>query len=559
MRASVAQLRTLRRRDVGDRRAPALRAEAAGGGLSHGRQMALIMLGCLAVASLTLLYPSTPTYDPWAWILWGREITQLDLVTEGGPSWKPFPILFTVPFSIFGQDLAPYLWLLVARAGGLFGCVMAYRMAHRLIGGGIYGAVAGVCAFLALFSSNKYVRDAALGNSEPLLAAIVLWAFERHLDGRRDHALYLGFLAALLRPEAWPFLGLYGLWLWFSSPRLRLRLVAFAALIPALWFLPEWWGSDDPFRAGARANAPNPGSAAFADSPAVELVERFMSVTIAPVELGTVVAVGFAAVMWHRYRREGVTLALTAFGLAWFLLVAAMTEAGFAGNQRYLIVTTAVVCVLGGMGVVRVLQGVESLARRFVGANRARPVIAGAVLLGLAVASPTIIAKADNTARVQGGLEHEAYLWADLKGLIDEAGGKEPLLACGGHLQRPVPDPDGGLRARHPRDPGGVEGHPAAGRDVPDPDGAGRPAGDEADRRPLPPRRHQRQVAPPDRAAGGRERLPEGEPLRAHLRLRLQRALEGHGARGDRRPRTAAGGDPVSRPMRVPLAGRSPH
>jgi hypothetical protein len=437
MRASVAQLRAQRRRDVRDRRAPALRDGVAHGGRSHGMQMALIMMGCLAVAALSLLFPSTPTYDPWAWILWGREITQLDLVTEGGPSWKPFPILFTVPFSLFGQDLAPYLWLLVARAGGLFGCVMAYRMASRLIGGGMYGVVAGVCAFLALFSSNKYVRDAALGNSEPLLAAIVLWAFERHLDGRRDHALYLGFLAALLRPEAWPFLGLYGLWLWFSDPRLRLRLVGLAALIPALWFLPEWWGSDDPFRAGARANAPNPGSAAFADSPALALVERFMSVTIAPVELGTVIAVGFAAVMWHRYRREGVTLALTAFGLAWFLLVAAMTEAGFAGNQRYLIVTTAVVCVLGAMGAVRVLQGVESLALRFAGANRARPVIAGAVLLGLAVASPTIIAKADNTARVQGGLEHEAYLWADLKGLIDEAGGKEPLLACRGIFSGP--------------------------------------------------------------------------------------------------------------------------
>jgi hypothetical protein len=147
--------------------------------------------------------------------------------------------------------------------------------------------------------------------------------------------------------------------------------------------------------------------------------------------------VGFAAVMWHRYRREGVTLALTAFGLAWFLLVAAMTEAGFAGNQRYLIVTTAVVCVLGGMGAVRVLQGVEELARRFFGANRARPVLAGAFLLGLAVASPTIVAKADNTARVRGGLEHEAYLWADLKGLIDEAGGKDALLACGGIFSGP--------------------------------------------------------------------------------------------------------------------------
>ena len=198
------------------------------------------------VSALTLLFPSTPTYDPWAWILWGREIAHLDLVTEGGPSWKPLPLFFTVPFSLFGQDLAPYLWLWVARAGGLLGCVMAYRMAHRLVGGKVYGALAGVSAFAALLSSNKYVRDAALGNSEPMLAAVVLWGFERHLDGRRDQALYLGFAAALLRPEVWPFLGLYGLWLFLRNPELRVRLVLIALAIPVLWFGPELWGSGEP-------------------------------------------------------------------------------------------------------------------------------------------------------------------------------------------------------------------------------------------------------------------------------------------------------------------------
>src|SRR5687767_6162863 len=190
MRVFTAQLPLLRTRESAPPRPEGSRdggaSRSGGRELSHGMQIALIMAGCLAVAALTLFFPSTPTYDPWAWILWGREITQLDLVTEGGPSWKPFPMLFTVPFSIFGQDLAPYLWVWVARAGGLFGCAMAYRMANRLIGGGFYGTIAGVCAFAGLFSSNKYVRDAALGNSEPLLAAIVLWAFERHLDGRRD-------------------------------------------------------------------------------------------------------------------------------------------------------------------------------------------------------------------------------------------------------------------------------------------------------------------------------------------------------------------------------------
>ena len=418
MREGVAQIPAVRR--------PRTPARVSVAGWSHGRQIAVIMAGCLTVAAVTLLLPSTPTYDPWAWILWGREILHVDLVTEGGPSWKPFPMLFTVPFSIFGQDVAPYLWLLVARAGGLFACVMTYRMASRLIGGRVYGAIAGVCAFAALLSSNKFVRDAALGNSDPMLGGIVLWAFERHLDGRRDHALYLGVIAALMRPEAWPFLGLYGLWLWFTDPHLRKQLVAFAVLVPAVWFLPEWWGSGDPLRAGSRANAPNPGSAAFDDIPAFAVAHRFVQVTIAPVELGTLVAVGYAAVLWRRVRGERDTLALAIGGFAWFVVVAAMTQAGFAGNQRYLIVTTAVVCVLGGMGAVRVLQGVEWLA-----------IVAAALLSGVRAGPPTIVAKANNEARVRGGLEHEAYLWHDLKGLIDEAGGKHALLACGGVYSGP--------------------------------------------------------------------------------------------------------------------------
>jgi hypothetical protein len=444
MRVSASQLRLLRPREV---TSPAGRqlfspagGQVAGGRLRdrHGVQMAWIIAGCLLLAGISLLVPSTPTYDPWAWILWGHEIAHLDLVTEGGPSWKPLPILFTTPFSLLGHDLAPYLWLWVARASGLLACVMAYRLASRLVGGRIYGVLAGVSAFAALFASNKYVRDAALGNSEPLLAAVVLWAFERHLDGRRDHALYLGVAAALLRPEAWPFLALYGLYLWFAEPRLRLRMVGFAVLVPALWFLPEWWGAGDPFRAGSRANAPNPGSAAFADSPAIELFRRFRASTIAPVEVGTVVAVGVAAVAWRRRRDQGAVLALAALGFSWFALVAVMTEAGFAGNQRYLMVTTAAVAVLGGIGAVRILQGVEQLGERFFGTARAGAIAAGVTLLaGLAISTPTIVAKADNTARVQGGLDHEAFLWHDLKAMIDENGGPDRLLACGGVFSGP--------------------------------------------------------------------------------------------------------------------------
>jgi hypothetical protein len=69
----------------------------------------LLVGACLALGFLSLALPSTPTYDPWSWILWGREVLHGDLVTESGPSWKPLPVLFTVPFSLFG-DAAPYLW-----------------------------------------------------------------------------------------------------------------------------------------------------------------------------------------------------------------------------------------------------------------------------------------------------------------------------------------------------------------------------------------------------------------------------------------------------------------
>src|SRR4051795_9476322 len=92
------------------------------------RRWKALVLACRARAALSLLGPAVPTYDPWAWIIWGREITHLDLNTVSGPSWKPLPILLTTPFALLGDAAAPALWLLVARAGGLLAIAMAYRL-----------------------------------------------------------------------------------------------------------------------------------------------------------------------------------------------------------------------------------------------------------------------------------------------------------------------------------------------------------------------------------------------------------------------------------------------
>ncbi|MCW2992763.1 MAG: hypothetical protein JWQ18_258, partial [Conexibacter sp.] len=139
---------------------------------AHGA-LALVVASVL-IAALTLLLPSAPTYDPWSWIIWGREITHLDLVTAQGPSWKPLPVIFTTVFSLFGS-WAPDLWLVVARAGAIAAIVLAFRVSRRL-GGGIVG---GVAAAVALGIAPWWIRNAALGNSEGLIVAFLLATIDR--------------------------------------------------------------------------------------------------------------------------------------------------------------------------------------------------------------------------------------------------------------------------------------------------------------------------------------------------------------------------------------------
>jgi hypothetical protein len=435
MRRLAAQPSVLRLRGDGRDGETAGNGNAAAAGpaaVARSTPVLPILIGCLALSALSLLFPSTPTYDPWAWILWGREIVHLDLVTTGGPSWKPLPVLFTTPFSLLGADVAPYMWLWIARAGGLLALAMAFRLARRLTGRGIAGVVAGVFAAAFLATAYEFVRDAALGNSEALLAGLVLWAVERHLDHRRDQALYLGFAAALLRPEAWPFLGVYGIWLWFKDPRLRLRMAVLAGLIPLLWFGPELWGSGDALRASSRANNPNPGSAAFAEHPGLEVIERFHHRVVWALEVAAGIGALVAAIAWARRRRQGAILVLAAIGLAWIVLVGAMTEGGYAGNQRYLIVTTATLCVLGGIGAGRVFQGLLLAGARVTGSARAGLAAAAAVFaLGLVAGWPVVQDKADNIDATLDELRYEAGLWHTLGDAIDRAGGSDALLACG--------------------------------------------------------------------------------------------------------------------------------
>src|SRR5439155_7232133 len=210
----------------------------------------LLVLGCFAIAALSLAGPSVPTQDSWSWIVWGREVAHLSLDTTAGSSWKPLPVLFTTPFSVFGH-IAPELWLLVARAGGLLAVLFAYRIAARLAGPAL-GVVAGVVAAVSMASAD-WVRYLAHGNVEPLSAGLVLGAVDRHLGGHRHQAAVLGLLAALGRPELFPFLLVYAIFVLRRQQATVAVMVALVLAVPVLWLGGDWWGAGDPFYGGSKA------------------------------------------------------------------------------------------------------------------------------------------------------------------------------------------------------------------------------------------------------------------------------------------------------------------
>jgi hypothetical protein len=383
--------------------------------------MPAIVAACVALACVSLALPSEPSYDPWAWIVWGREVLLLDLDTTGGPSWKPLPVLFTTafaPFSLIDEGLPAALWLVVARTGALLSIVLAFRVARRLAGPGRWtGIAAGAVAALALAFAPQWLRYAAHGNEVPMAVALMLWGVERHLDGRRAQALVAVFLACLLRPEVFPFLAIYAAWLWRADPALRRLTAGLAIALPALWLLPDWLGSGDPFGAGRKASSEPHWSLSVRDQPWLAALQRTHRIAGLPLELGALVAAGFALV-----RRDRTVLALFAVAVAWVALVVAMTEAGFSGSARYFVPAVVIASILTGLAVA---WAVEATART-------------APALGFVTAAAIVALSATWIDKRVGQFDRQIDQSGELAGLqealpeaLDRAGGAERVVAYG--------------------------------------------------------------------------------------------------------------------------------
>jgi len=389
----------------------------------------LLLVACAGLAALSLLLPSTLSFDPWGWLVWGREVVALDLDTTSGPSWKPLPVLITTVLSPAGE-LAPDLWLVFARTGWLAAVALVFLLAARLAGPWA-GAVACLALMLTPGLEARWIRFFFQGDSEPLLVALCLGAVLRQLDGRRSQVLALGGLAALLRPEVWPFLGLYALWLWREgTPRRRVLVTAVLAAVGLLWFGGDWLGSGSLWTGADRAQVIG------ADVDRLALVwEVVRGLVVLPVWLA---AAGCVALAVHR--RDRIVPWLAGGALAWMALVGAMTLLlGFAALGRFLAPPAAVLCVLAGAGAVwGVRFGAEWGAER----ARSRPAVrvlarpraarAGLAAVVLVAALPLALPRAAQLAPQVDEAAARDRLEAQLDLALRRAGGREAVLRCGG-------------------------------------------------------------------------------------------------------------------------------
>jgi hypothetical protein len=388
--------------------------------------MAKVIAACLVLGALSLALPSEPSYDPWAWLVWGRELVHLELDTSGGPTWKPLAAgvaAALAPLEGLGSDLPGAAWIALTRAGSLFALVLAFRLARRLSGAaGIAGIAAGTFAAASLFLLPDWFQFTAQGNEAPVAVALVLWAIERHLDDSRRGALLLGGLASLLRPELFPFVIAYGVLGWRAWPELRRPLACLAVAIPALWVVPEWIGAGNPLDGGAQAASRPYWGLSHADHPWLRALSRVHNHAGVLVELFALVATAAALASLSRARpgfRGRAVLVIAAAAGVQIATFAAMTQIAFSGSPRYVLPALALLCVLAGVGVAAVASPAPGIRA------------AGAVAALALLAAPPVVARVDRLRGEAREVGARMELHQELVSALALAGGAEVVSGCG--------------------------------------------------------------------------------------------------------------------------------
>jgi hypothetical protein len=372
-----------------------------------------------------------PGYDAFGWLVWGHQVLHGSLNTDGAPSWKPVAFLFTLPYALAGDSGQMFLWMVTAIAAALAGCVFAARIAYRLVGPSgdrpYAPYVAGAFAAGCLLAIDGYSHLVMIASSDPMIATLCLAAIDFHLSKRPRLAFAMLVLASLGRPEAWPFVFLYAVWGWRAVPSMRPLALGALALIPAFWFTIPALTSKSWFTPGDLAlRTVNPVNVIHG-SKLGGVLSRFTSLTSLPVQIAALVGVALAAV-----RRDLVTLGLAAAACLWVAVEFAMALHGWSAASRYLIEPAAVMVVIAGSTVGRVLA-MHPPARRDQRLLNVATAVASIALVVLLAAA--LVPTARRRARTARGDVEQAQLAGtqirQLQRVVDQDGGAARITACG--------------------------------------------------------------------------------------------------------------------------------
>jgi hypothetical protein len=388
----------------------------------------------LIVSLALILWARTrPSFDAYGWLVWGYQTLHLSLDLGGAPSWKPLPYLFTVPYALLGH-YELLLWMITAVAVSLAGAVFAGRIAYRITLSDtpagerfshpqVAAWAAAVLAGLAVLGLEDYTHYILSVQSDPMIVTFTLAAIDSHLSGRPRLAFWLGVLAALGRPEAWPFLALYALWLWRRMPSMRWSIGAAAAIVLFMWFGIPTITNHRPFVAGQLAQL---SPRALHQNKVVGTIGRFTELEYLPIWIAALCTVAVAVVRRHR-----LILVLAAGSGLWVIVEIAFALHGWPALPRYLMEPAAVAAALAGVAVGWVLLEAPRLRRGW-------PRWAGVPVVALLVAAlvPGALARL-RTERTD--LKHERGRTREialLQTTINVLGGYRHIRNCG----KPVTD-----------------------------------------------------------------------------------------------------------------------
>lgn len=390
----------------------------------------------LAAVSLWVM-PDRIAYDPYSWAIWGREILHGHLNTrQAATSVKPLPMLYDTLFAVTGSHL-PTWWLYAARVGSLIAFGAVFRLARRL--GGVPAAIVAIVAFAASDGLLSYLF--MRGMSEPIAAAAMVAAVDYWLLGRPRAVLGWLVVAAYLRPEAWPFLLVWLMWVAWRRPWThRVAALVVGAFIPFSWFLIDWFGARTFNRSVNAASLQSEGGPLAHHYPGLATFTETWQLASGPVVVLFGIGVVLAAARWWRsahtfdVTRVDPSLTISTITLSWIVIDAVLAQGHFAtGAPRYLLPADALGCVVVGRVVAQVGDWLVVRGRTGVaGLGRLRSVAAaGAVVVAIAALTPALL---DAGRRWHDGVRHgrqDGLLERHLATAIRRAGGRDAVVRCG--------------------------------------------------------------------------------------------------------------------------------